>query len=334
MSTPLILSHNENSYGCSPNVLKALQSTTSVHRYPEVSATSLKKKLASTFSLNVEQIVCGHGSEELLYKAVQLFSQPGNEILIHQHSFHIYAHAAKLARAKTVFLPQPTLQFNVDTILQHVTTDTKIIIIDNPANPLGCLLTKTEILRLVSQLPGTILLILDEAYAEFVTEPGYASGLDLVNKYPHIMVTRTFSKIYGLAGLRLGWGYASPAIAATMIKNLSPFNINTSALNGGIVALEDQEWVKNVRQQVIQQRQKLSDFFKKHQIEHLPSQGNFILFKPANMRLFSYLQIHKIHLRSGHMWGLPDYLRITVGNALEMEQFYQCYENWQAAIAA
>ena len=234
------LASNESFVGPSPKVVKSLNNSSySINRYPDGSTFLLRQAISERYNLDVDKIVCGCGSDELIDILVRSFSGPSDEVLFSQYGFLMYSIAAKSNGAIPIAAPEYNLKTDVHSILSSISNQTKVILIANPNNPTGSYLNKIELELLCREIPKNILLVIDSAYAEFVTDDDYDSGISFVNKFDNVVMTRTFSKLYGLASLRLGWSYSSKYIAEIMDKVRQPFNVNSLAQIAGIEALGD-----------------------------------------------------------------------------------------------
>ena len=312
------LSSNETPLGPSPaaeDAFKACAEQLSI--YPDGSVRALREAIGARYGLDPAQIVCGAGSDELIFLLAYAFVGPGDEGIYTRHGFGIYRIAILAAGGSPVVARERDLTANVDEILAKVTPRTKIVFLANPNNPTGTYLNVTEIKRLAAALPRQVLLVLDAAYAEYVTRHDYSPGLELIATNPNVVMTRTFSKIYGLAALRLGWLYAPAPICDAVDRLRGPFNINTPAMRAGIAALADvahtersiahnETWLPWVAREVAALG-----------IGITPSAANFLLlhFKdPAEARAAdSFLTSRGLILRAVDSYGLPQCLRLTIG---------------------
>lgn len=325
------LSSNEGAFGPSPKAMETyLALAGELHRYPDGGATALREALAEEYGLDADRIVCGSGSDEILSLLCYAYAGPGDEVLHSAHGFLMYAISAKAAGATPVAAPETNLTTDVDALLAHVSDKTRIVFIANPNNPTGTYLPRDEIERLWRGLPENVLLVLDAAYAEFVTDATYSAGNDLVEKATNVVMTRTFSKIHALGGLRLGWGYFPEHIAGVLNRVRGPFNVNAAALAAGVAALKDTAFTDMVRTE----NAKIRDWtvselrnLGNHGIEMTDSVGNFILVKlPAEPdrdaeACDAFLKEHGIIIRRMAGYGLPDCLRISIGRMDEMRTF-------------
>ena len=320
------LSSNESSYGPSPKVLEKinLQETLSnSNRYPNIDGSKLRDKLASIHNLNANQIVLGCGSDEALLFAALSFCQDGDEIIHAQHGFEMYSIITKIVGATSKLIKED-INYNVTvtSILDQVTPSTKIIYLANPNNPTGTYLTRNEIVDLLDKLPKSIILVLDGAYAEYVTKEDYDHGFSLVDQFENVVITRTFSKAYGLAGIRLGWCYSSEKVASILNKVKGPFNTQRLSQEMAIVALDDKEYLNKV----IKNNQEIKIWFEvelnKIKIKTRSSEGNFSFVEMSEKeakKISVHLANSGIFVRELDSYGLPNCLRITIGTKEEME---------------
>ncbi len=320
------LASNENPLGCSPRAREAyLGLADELHRYPDGGATALRRTLAKVHGLNESQIVCGAGSDELIALLVRAYAGEGDEVLYSRHGFLMYDIAARTAGARPVQAPEKNLRADVDALLEAVTPRTRILFLANPNNPTGSYLESAEIERLQAGLPSECLLVIDAAYAEYVDAEAYESGARLVERHENVVMTRTFSKIYGLAALRLGWAYCPPAVADVLHRVRGPFNVSQAAQAAGIAALEDQAFVEESRRSNNEVRAWSTDAFTTLGLTVYPSQGNFLLVEfPGTSgktagEAIEALKNRGVLLRGMASYGLPACVRVTVGSREEME---------------
>ena len=315
------LSSNESPFGASKNAIAAYAAKASaLELYPDGSATALREAIAARYGLNPASIVCGAGSDELLQLLAHAYLSEGDEAIYSQYGFLVYPIAISSNGAKAVVAPEVNHTTSVDNMLKCVTARTKMVFLANPNNPTGTYLPFDEVKRLHAGLPKTTLLILDAAYAEYVKRNDYESGIELVATSENVVMTRTLSKIYGLAGLRLGWAYCPAHVADVLNRIRGPFNVSAAALAAGVAAIEDQKFVDAA----VTHNEKWVDKLKSH-LETLgllvtPSVGNFLLvhFAATGPKTASqadaYLIDHGIIVRRMEGYGLPNCLRITVGD--------------------
>ncbi len=321
------LASNEGALGPSPKAMDAYQRLAgSVHRYPDGGSTALREALAKRFNLDASRIVCGAGSDELISLLVRAYAGPGDEVLYSQYGFLMYPIAAKSVGATPVIAPEAHLKTDVDAMLARVTPRTRIVFVANPNNPTGSYLTGEELARLHAGLPATTLLVIDAAYAEFVTCGDYSSGLELVERHPNVVVTRTFSKIFALGSLRLGWSYAHAGVTDVLNRLRGPFNVSGAAQAAGVAALEDTEFLERSRAHNEIWREwfvaKITDLG----LTPHPSVANFVLVSFKGQKLGrddaeaarQLLKARGILVRQMNAYGLPDCLRVTIGTEPEM----------------
>jgi histidinol-phosphate aminotransferase len=327
VARPIRLASNESALGPSPKAIAAYRALAGdIHRYPDGGADELRHALGAAHDLDPARIVCGAGSDELIGLLLRCYAGPGTEVLYSRHGFLMYPIGAQSVGATPVAVPERDLTADVDAILARVTERTRIVFIANPNNPTGTYLSRSEMARLHAGLPGNVLLAIDAAYAEFVNRNDYDPGVKLVDAAKNVVMLRTFSKIYALAGLRLGWGYFPPAIADVLNRVRGPFNVSSPALAAGVAALEDTEALAEARAHNDRWQPWLNERLAALGLNPTPSVGNFVLPRFAESgkhtadAAFAYLQKHGILARKMGGYGLPQALRITVGTAGENEK--------------
>jgi histidinol-phosphate aminotransferase len=321
------LSANESPLGPSPLAIAAMQAAVAgAHRYPEGSAELLRQKLAALHAIEVDRIVCGTGSDELLQLIAQAYATRGDEVLFNQYGFAVYPIAAQRAGATPVEAPARDYGADVDALLAAVTPRTRVLFLANPNNPTGTFLPRSEILRLHAGLRPDILLVLDAAYAEFVEGADYECGMGLARTASNVITTRTFSKIYGLGGLRVGWAYGPKAIIDVLNKVRGPFNISVEGIAGAAAAVEDQAWVQKNKAHNDVWRAWLATELAKYGntgVRVIPSQCNFLLVEfPKGPHTAEAANAHLMNDGYIVRWlpnqGLGACLRITIGTEAEM----------------
>jgi histidinol-phosphate aminotransferase len=317
------LSSNENALGASPKALENYQNyLAKIGRYADGSCLMLRQILAQKNKIDAKRIVCGAGSDEILAFLAAAFAGVGDEIIYSQHGFLMYPISAKRVGAKPLPVKEKDLKADIDAIINAISIKTKIIFIANPNNPTGSYLTKAEIKKLIKNTPKTILIVLDHAYEEFVEVEDYPNAIELVNENENVVVTRTFSKIYGLASLRIGWCYCAKYIADILNKVRGPFNVSGPAQTAAIAALEDEEFFlasKNHNQKWL--KILLQEFAAIPNIKPYHSIANFILLdfkdvescQKANQKLLK----NSLILREMAAYGLEHCLRMTIGTQEE-----------------
>lgn len=324
------LSSNESALGASPKAVDAYNKAAGdLFLYPDGGSNALRDKIAETYGLKAAGIVCGAGSDEILQLLTKAYAGEGDNIVQSDHGFLVYALAAMGCGAEPRFAKEKNLTTDIDAMLAAVDDRTRIVFVANPNNPTGTYVPDSEIRRLREGLRDDILLVVDAAYAEFMEEPDYAAGERMVEEFDNVVMTRTFSKIYGLAALRLGWGYCPPAIADVLNRIRGPFNVTLPAQAAGVAALEDQAFVDQNRDFNRTQRDWMSQQLGGMGLEFTPSFGNFILVKfPDELDrraadIQDYLRANGVIVREMGAYKLGDWLRISIG---EEEGNRRCIE--------
>ncbi len=322
------LASNEGPFGPAPRAIEALKNVADTqHRYPEGGATALRTKLAEKYNIDAERIVCGAGSDELLGLLCRAYAGPGDEVLYSDHGFLMYPIAAKAAGATPVTAMETNLTTDVDAMLAAVTDKTKIVFVANPNNPTGTYIPKAEMNRLRAGLRDNILLVIDAAYAEFMTEEDYDAGIELVERNENVIMTRTFSKMYGLGGIRLGWAYGSEEISDVLNRSRNPFNVTSSALAAGEAALDDDDFVEKTRAHNTRWLRWTEAGCKKLGLECTTSYANFALIRfphqqgHSSRQADAFLRSQGIIVRAMASYGLGDCLRVSIGTEEEMKAF-------------
>jgi histidinol-phosphate aminotransferase len=321
---PIIkLSSNETPLGASSKAIEAYGSAAkSLFRYPDGSATVLREAIGQVHGLNPDRIICGAGSDEIIAFLCHAYAGSGDEVLYTQHGFLMYEIYTKIAGATPVVAPEKNLRTDVDSLLAAVSSKTKIVFIANPNNPTGSYIPKSELHRLRSGLRDDILLVIDDAYAEYVSEDDYSSGVELVDIGENTVMTRTFSKIYGLASLRIGWAYCPESVVDVLNRVRGPFNVSSPAIFAATAAVKDVEFTKSAKEHNDKWLPWLTMQMEDAGLKVYPSVGNFILveFPDGNKNANTandYLMEKGIIGRKVDGYGLPKCLRFTIG--LEVE---------------
>ena len=317
------LASNENALGCSPKAREAyLKCANEIFRYPDGSAAELRGALGKSYDMDPARIICGSGSEELISLLVRAYAGAGDEVLFSQYGFLMYPICTKAVGATPVTAPEIDFRTDVDALLKAVTPKTKMLLLANPNNPTGSYIGRDELKHLCENLPPHIMLLLDSAYAEFVQEKDYSDGRDMVDAYPNVVMLRTFSKIYGLAALRLGWGYCSPDVAGVVNRVRGAFNVGAPAQAAGVAALGDADFLKRTLEMTNTGRRYLTENITGLGYRVLPSVANFLLveFGPKAEQIRNALKDKGIFIRQMGAYNLPQHLRITVGTADDNER--------------
>lgn len=324
------LASNESALGASPKALAAYEAAAgALYRYPDGAAATLREKIADVHGLDAARLVCGAGSDELLQLLARVYLGEGDNAIQTAHGFLVYAIATKACGAEIRFAPEKNLTADVDAILALVDDRTRIVFLANPNNPTGTWIAGSELRRLREQLREDVLLVIDAAYAEYVTAPGYDSGAALVEDFDNIVMTRTFSKIYGLAALRLGWAYCPPAVADALNRIRGPFNVSAPAMAAGVAALDDQAFIERNRAHNAAEYSFLAQQLGGLGLEFQPGAGNFILVKFPDAPGFrasdieAFLAEGGVIVRGMAAYGLGAWLRVSIGAAEANRRFIE-----------
>jgi len=315
---PIKLSSNETPLGPSPKAVAAYKAAAEhLDRYPDGAATALRNAIARQYGLDPERIVCGCGSDELINLIAHAYVGPGDESVYSEHGFLMYRIATLSSGGKPVAAPERAYRADVDAMLERVTPRTKLVFLANPNNPTGTYIPHDEVRRLHKGLPAHTLLVLDAAYSEYVRRNDYEAGLELVATTENTVMTRTFSKIYGLAALRLGWAYCPAAVADVLNRVRGPFNVSAPAIAAGVAALEDKAHVETAVAHNEKWLPWVTAEVEKIGLEVTPSIGNFVLIHfPSEKNAAAadaHLKARGIILRRVAAYGLPSCLRMTIG---------------------
>ena len=313
------LSANESALGPSPKAIKEYSRLSkNFKRYPDSEGISLRKTIAKKFKLDLNRIILGSGSDQILELICKAFLRKGDEVIVPKYSFLIYRLYSQMNGAKVLYSKEKNFTISVDEILKRVTKKTKIVFLANPNNPTSTYVNKKKLLFLRKKLRSNILLVVDDAYFEYVKQKDYSSGLQLFSNFKNVIVTRTFSKIYGLAGLRVGWGYGSKEIINSLNQYKPPFNINSPALSAAEAAIKDNAWLKKEIKHVNKWNDKFYKEFQKLNIATNKSFTNFLLInfnkiKKNSSIIFKLLASAGILVRKMDNYGIKNSLRVTIG---------------------
>lgn len=317
------LASNENPLGPSPKAVKAIQGYLSqIHRYPDAAATDVKERIASYLGQSPEQLIMTNGADELITLISEAYLNPEDEIIVPAPSFSEYEFGAQLMGASTIAVPLgKDYCYDIEGILQAVTERTKIIYICSPNNPTGTYLPKSDLSRLLDALPKRILVVLDSAYTHYATADDYTAGFEYVSLGYPVIVLQTFSKIYGLAGIRVGYGISTEAIIRNILQVKEPFNVNALAQTADAAAIMDDKHVADSRQVNTSGREFLYEAFGSLGLRFTESMSNFVLLElgPEAKTIYDRLLARGVIVRCGSIWGLPEHVRITVGIREENE---------------
>jgi histidinol-phosphate aminotransferase len=317
VANPIKMSANENPLGCSELAKAAFAAAAErLSLYPDGKAGVLREAVAAHYKLEPERLIFGCGSDEVFEDLCQAYLEPGDNVIQGEFGFAAYAIFARGCQAEVRFAAMPDMRLDVDNILALVDERTKIVFIDNPSNPTGTVMLADEVARLHANLPENVILVLDAAYGEFVTDPNFNDGIELARGSQNIMVTHTFSKL-GLASARVGWGYAPEPIIAAMELIRQPFNLTIAGMEAAVAMLSDKAFIDASVALVAQWRPWLAQQLGGLGLEVIPSQANFILVRFASIAAAqdadAFLTERGIIVRNTSTYGLPDCLRITIG---------------------
>lgn len=319
------LSSNENNYGPSSKVISAIKNNSKYSNiYPELDGDSLKLQLAKTFKIKSNQIILGAGSDEILQMAYAAFTKPGDEVLFTKYAFAMYSIYAKNFKCRAIKFNDKRFQFSLNDLLKLSSSKTKIIFLANPNNPTGSIFYKKELINFLEKVSKKTLVILDDAYCEYIQDNNYDNGMNLVKDYPNLMITRSFSKIFALGGLRIGWGYSQLHNISKMYEFKKPFNVSRLSSIAGIESLKNKSWLNlNIKNNLKNKSYTINNL-KNIFFETIDTKANFILLKFKNKKLANlyvkYLNQKKITVRSLTSYGLPNYIRMTIGTQSDMRK--------------
>ena len=321
------LSANESALGPSPKAIKEFNKVAkNLKRYPDSDGIFLRHVLAKKFKLDLKRIILGSGSDQIFELICKAFLNKNDEVIVPEYSFIIYRIYSKIYGAKVKYAKEKNFKISIKNIISKVTKKTKIVFLANPNNPTGTIITKKELLQLRKKLRSNILLVVDDAYCEYVKDKNYVSGMKLFSNFKNVIITRTFSKIYGLAGLRIGWGYGPKNLIYVLNQVKPPFNINRAALFAAVESIRDNKWLNKEITHVNRWVKTFYNNFKKLGIETNYSYGNFLLvnfnkIKGNSKKIFLKLARSGILVRKMDVYKIKNSLRITIGNNSENKKF-------------
>lgn len=318
------LASNENPLGPSPLAMGAIQdAATQVNLYPDGNAYYLKQDLAVHLGVPPENLILGNGSNEVLQLVGETYISPGDEVIYSESAFVVYMLVAKVFGAKSIVIPMCGYTQDLEAMADAITDQTRVIFIANPNNPTGTTVTKTEIEKLMARVPDDVLVVFDEAYYEYVDRPDYPQTLPYIHERPNVIITRTFSKIYGLAGMRIGYGLAKPDIIETMNRVRQPFNCNLVAQAAARAALKDAAHVRRSQEVNTIGKAFLYEALDQMELAYVESEGNFILVHSdcSGSKVSDALMRKGVIVRPVAGYGFPKSIRVTIGTPEENERF-------------
>ncbi|MDH3379907.1 MAG: histidinol-phosphate transaminase [Gammaproteobacteria bacterium] len=332
ISNPIKLASNENPRGAPPGARRALQNITELGRYPDGNARALKIKIASRLGVDIQQITMGNGSNDVLELVARVFAGPGDEIIYSAHAFAVYGLVTRAVGAKSIVVDARRWGHDLDAMADAVTNRTRVVFIANPNNPTGTWSEARALRRFLGVMPTTTVVVVDEAYCEYVGDSAYPDCVRWLRDFPNLIVTRTFSKVYGLAALRVGYGISSSAVADLLNRVRQPFNVNSVAQYAAIAALDDTEFVAASIAENHNERQRLYVELSKQGLGYIPSGGNFVsvdVKRPA-VEVYENMLRRGVIVRPIGEYGMPNHLRITVGvgeeNTAMLNVLSQCLQ--------
>ncbi|MBQ4898463.1 histidinol-phosphate transaminase [Paenibacillus sp. Marseille-P2973] len=322
------LASNENPYGCSPKARAAIETELSnLSLYPDGSAAELTEVLAGHHGVNRDQIIFGCGSDEIIALITRAFFLPGDETIMADSTFSVYKSNADIEGAVSIEVPLQNGTHDLQAMLGEIGEKTKAVWICNPNNPTGTIVSNAELISFLDQVPANVLVVLDEAYAEYVTDPDYSNGIKLLSQYPNLIVLRTFSKIYGLASLRIGYGVGQPNVIKLINQVREPFNTSRIGQVAAKASVTDHAFVSECREKNREGIEYLYKQFDRMQLSYFPAHGNFIMVdvKSPAVEMFQSLLKLGIIVRSG-FGKYPNHIRVTVGSAEQNAKFIAALE--------
>jgi len=321
------LSANESALGPSPKAIKEFSKVSkNLKRYPDSEGVFLRQALAKKFKLDPNKIILGSGSDQILELICKAFLKKNDEVIVSEFSFIIYRIYSRIYGAKIKYAKEKNFTVSIENILSKVTKKTKVVFLANPNNPTGTIIDKKELLNLRRKLRSNILLVVDDAYFEYVKNKNYLSGIKLFLNSQNVIVTRTFSKIYGLAGLRIGWGYGPKNLINALYKIKPPFNVNRAGLFAAAASIQDNKWLNREIKHVNKWIKIFYSTFKNLGIETNISYANFLLIKfdkvkKNSKKIFIKLAKSGVLVRKMNVYNIKNSLRVTIGNNSENRKF-------------
>ncbi len=320
------LASNENPFGCSPAVREAvMKEADQLHVYPDGAALEMRELLSSFYRIELNKVIVGNGSDEIIQMIARAFYQPDSETIMADITFPRYKTHAVIEGAKVIEVPLINGKHDLIAMGSHVNDKTSVIWICNPNNPTGTTISEEELTSLLNDIPSTVLVVIDEAYFEYVTDDSYPNSLTLMEQFPNLLILRTFSKAYGLAGLRVGYGIGNEEVISLLNRVREPFNSNRIAQAAVIAALSDQSFIQKCFDSNHENKLYLQQQCKELGLTYFQTEANFILInvKQNATELFGKLLRKGVIVRSGDALGYPEHIRVTIGNRNQCEQFIE-----------
>ncbi|MBF0386013.1 MAG: histidinol-phosphate transaminase [Candidatus Omnitrophica bacterium] len=323
------LASNENPFPPSPKVMRALEAAaSSINRYPDGDCFYLRSEIAKRLGINPKQIVFGNGSDEIIVFAAKAFLSPGDEVVLAKPTFLIYDIASTIEGARLFQIPLINFRYDLGRMKKAISPRTKIIFIGNPDNPSGQYIRQNEFEWFMDGIKDNVLIFMDQAYFEYVEAKDYAGSIDLLKRYKNLIITRTFSKLYGLAGLRVGYGIASEEIIDILNRVREPFNINSLAQAAALAALKDEKYYLSVKSKIEKERKLLYAGFKRLKLDFVETCTNFSLIKISgdSTDIVNKLLSRGVIVRDMKHWGMTGFIRSTIGNNQENKKLIKALE--------
>ena len=319
------LASNENPLGVSPLAMQAIRAALpDLARYPDGNGFELKQALCRRYGVGMEQIVLGNGSNDVLELAARAFLAPGLEAIYSQHAFAVYPLATQATGATGIEVPARDFAHDLAAMLRTVTLRTRLVFLANPNNPTGTLIRSDELLAFLLEVPPTVIVVIDEAYNEYLPDALRADSIGWLAQFPNLVLTRTFSKAYGLAGLRVGYAFAHSGVAELMNRVRQPFNVNSISLAAATAGLDDREFVRRSFDLNQAGMRRVTQGLAQLGLAFIPSFGNFVTFRAGDAAgVFRRLLARGVIVRPVASYGMPDYLRVTIGLESENERFLE-----------
>ncbi|MDP2828145.1 MAG: histidinol-phosphate transaminase [Sulfuricellaceae bacterium] len=321
------LASNENPLGASPRALAAMENLfMEIARYPDGNGFQLKTALAKKYAVDLDQIVLGNGSNDILELAARAFLSPGSSAVYSEYAFAVYPLATQATGARGIVAPARNYGHDLDAMLAAIADDTRILFIANPNNPTGTFLEAAELSRFLAQVPESILVVLDEAYTEFL--PTASESLGWLKQHPNLLIARTFSKAYGLAGLRVGFALCHPEVAGLLNRVRQPFNVSSLAQAAAVAAMEDEAFLEECVQINRAGMQQMIAGFERLGLEYIPSYGNFVAVRVGDAAAINLSLLKRgVIVRPISNYGMHEHLRVSIGLEAENSQFLQALES-------
>jgi histidinol-phosphate aminotransferase len=326
--TIIKLASNENPLGCSAGALAAIRSCLGeVARYPDGNGFELRAALSKRYGVDQSGIALGNGSNDILDMAARAFLSPGTSAVYSQHAFAVYPLATQAAGATGIEVPARDYGHDLQAMVKAIRKDTRVVFVANPNNPTGTWIAPDEIEGFIRKVPGNVLVVLDEAYNEYLADEERGESIRLISRYPNLLVSRTFSKAYGLAGLRVGYGLAHSQVTDLLNRVRQPFNVSSIAQVAAVAALVDEDFVQRSRQVNRDGMEVLLAGFRRLGLTWIPSHANFVSFRIGDgAAAFQKLLKLGVIVRPVGSYGMPDYLRVTIGTEAENLRFLGALE--------